>query len=280
MENLGLLAALGAALAWGSYVVPFKQSKSDNLVQFQALMAVGVFMFALIVSLVFRFPINFNFYAIFSGIMWASANVLSLVVVFDLGISRGVPVWVSIVILTSFLWGSLFFKELPTGLLVGFLGIALIVLGVISVGSTGNIESKNTKRGLILAILAGVIFGSQFVPLKLSHLAARDFFFPMSFGIVATGLCLAIFKRVRFENRGVGAALLSGAIWNFGNLLAIAAISLIGLAKGFPITQASVLVAVLWGLYYFKEITQRKQVMQVLIGAVILLTGVAVLGLA
>lgn len=280
MENLGLLAALGAALLWGSYVTPFKISKSKNLLQFQAVMTIGVFIFALIVSLIFKFPLNFNFYAILSGAMWAFANALSLVVISDLGISRGVSIWVSLVILTSFLWGALFFRELPAGLPVGLLGIALIILGVILVSTTGNLESKNSKRGFALAVLSGVVFGSQFVPLKLSNLAAADFFFPMSFGIMATGLNIAFLKQVRFRNTGAAAAFLSGVIWNFGNLLAIAAISLIGLAKGFPITQVSVLVAVLWGLFYFREITQKKKVLQVLAGAVILLAGVAVLGLA
>ena len=264
-------------MAWGSYMVPFKKSKSSNLIQFQALMTVGAFIFALIVSLIFKLSLNFNFYAILSGIMWASANAVSLVVVSDLGISRGISVWVSMVILTSFLWGSLFFKELQAGLLIGFLGIALIVSGVILVSLTGNLESKNTKRGLMLAVIAGVIFGSQFVPLKLSNLSSQAFFFPMSFGIMVVGLAVAFFKRVRFKKEGIAAGLLSGAIWSFGNLLGIIAINLIGLAKGFPITQSAVLVAVLWGLFYFKEITRPRQQIQVFAGVIILLVGIFIL---
>lgn len=279
MENLGLLAALGAALAWGSYVVPFKKFPSNSW-QFQAVMSVGVFIFGLLISLLFGFPLNFNFYAILSGVMWALANALSLIVMSDLGISRGVPVWISMVILTSFAWGVLFFGELPAGLLVGLVGIALIILGVILVSATGNLTSKNAKRGFALAVFTGMIFGSQYVALKWANLAPQVFFFPMSFGILITGLSIAILKRVRFESQGMGAALLSGAVWNLGNLLGIVAISLIGLAKGFPITQASVLVAVLWGLLYFKEITQKKKMLQVLAGAVVLLAGVIILGLA
>lgn len=279
MENLGLLAALGAALAWGSYIVPFKKFPSNGW-QFQAVMSVGVFIFALIISLVFGFPLNFSLYAILSGVMWASANALSLIVMSDLGISRGVPVWISLVILTSFAWGAFFFGELPAGLLAGLVGIALIILGVVLVSATGNLTSKNAKRGFALAVLTGVVFGSQYVPLKWANLAPQVFFFPMSFGILMTGLGLAILKRVRFESRGVGAALLSGVVWNLGNLLAASAISLIGMAKGFPITQLSVLMAVLWGLLYFKEITQKKKVLQVLAGAVILLGGIIILGLA
>lgn len=280
MENLGFLAALGAALAWGSYIVPFKKSRASDLVQFQALMTVGVFLFALIISPVLGYSINLNFYGLLSGVMWASANAISLLVISDLGISKGVPIWVSLVILTSFLWGALIFNELPAGILLGIIGIILIIFGVCLVGSSGSAKSQNAKRGLFLAIVAGIIFGTQLVPVKLANLMPQIFFFPMSFGIMITGLTIAVLKQVTFKNEAVLASLLSGAIWSLGNLLAVIAVSLIGLAKGFPLTQSAVLIAVFWGLFYFKEITQPKHRLQVLIGAIILLIGVITLGLA
>lgn len=280
METEGFLAAIGAALAWGSYIVPFKKSPTSNLLQFQALMTIGAFLFASAVSPIIGYSINFNFYGILSGVMWASANSMSLIVVKDLGISRGVPVWVSLVILTSFLWGAVVFHELPTGILAGILGIILIISGVVLVGSSGNVESQNVRRGLILAIIAGIIFGSQLVPVKLANLTPQIFFFPMSFGIMITGLIIALLKQVKFKNEAVLASLLSGAIWSLGNLLAAISVSLIGLAKGFPLTQSAVLVAVLWGLFYFKEIKLRRHRIQVLVGAIILLLGVIILGLA
>lgn len=279
METVGLLAALGAALAWGSYIVPFKKSPSSNLIQFQALMTVGVFLFALIVSPILGYLINFNLYGLLSGVMWASANAISLMVVSDLGISKGLPIWVSLVILTSFLWGTLVFNELAAGMLIGLIGISSIILGVVLVSNTGNAESHKVKRGFITAVIAGIIFGSQFVPLKLGQLSPQIFFFPMSLGIMLTGLFIALILRVRWSNEAIWASLLSGVIWNLGNLLAVIAISLIGLSKGFPLTQSSVLIAVLWGLFYFKEITGRRNMLQVLIGAVILMTGVIILSL-
>lgn len=280
MEILGILAALGAALCWGTYIVPFKKYPTSNLVQFQVLMTVGVFLLALVIAPVIGYSINFNFYGLLSGVMWASANAISLIVVKDLGISRGVPVWVSLVILTSFLWGAVTFHELPTGILVGFMGIILIISGVVLVGSSGNVESRNIRRGLILAIIAGIIFGTQLVPVKLANLSPQIFFFPMSFGIMITGLTIAFLKQVKFKNEAVLASLLSGAIWSLGNLLAVISVSLIGLSKGFPITQSAVLIAVLWGLFYFKEIPGRRSKLQVLIGAGILLIGVIVLSIA
>ena len=65
-----------------------------------------------------------------------------------------------------------------------------------------------------------------------------------------------------------------------GNLLSLISLSLIGLSKMGPISQSATLVAVLWGLFYFKEVTNIKARLQILIGAMILLGGVAVLGFA
>lgn len=280
MENLGFLAALGAALFWGSYMVLFKKSKSTNLIQFQALTAVGIGLSGLIISIVLSYPVNFNPYGLLSGVLWGSANAISLVAVANLGLSRAVPLMSSLVILSSFLWGALVFQELPSGIIMGFIGIALIILGVIIVSSTNNTQSKSLKKGLLAGIMAGLIFGSQLVPLKIGHVAIRDFFFPVCFGIFIIGVLIAKVMKVKFENKAIKESLLSGLIWNIGNLLSLISLSIIGLSKMGPISQSATLIAILWGLFYFKEVTQRKQVIQVLTGAVVLLAGVAVLGLA
>ena len=280
MNNLGFLLAIGAALCWGTYIVPFKKSQSQNLLQFQALMGTGIFISGFIASILFDYSLQLNVYGLLSGFLWASANVLSLTAVLNLGISKAIPILASLVILSSFLWGALVFGELPSGLIIGFAGIGLIILGVILVSTTTNTQSQNTKKRLFTAILAGIIFGSQLVPLKVGNVATKDFFFSVCLGIFLTGLLIALFKKTRFKNEAVGLSLLSGIIWNIGNLLSLVAIGLIGLAKAIPISQSSTLIAVLWGLFYFKEITQRKFRIQVLIGAAILLLGVIILSLA
>lgn len=280
MENLGFLAALGAALFWGSYLVPFKISKSQSLLQFQALMAVGIGLSGLLISLILGYPLTLNVYGLLSGVLWGSANAISLIAVLNLGLSRAAPLLSSLVILSSFLWGVVVFRELPSGIIMGFVGIAFIILGVIIVSSTGNTQSQNIKKGLLAGILAGLIFGIQLVPIKIGQVSTRDFFFPVCFGIFITGVLIAKVMKVKFENKAIKESLLSGMIWNIGNLLSLISLSMIGLSKMGPISQSAILVAILWGLYFFKEITQKKKVLQVLAGAFILLGGVVVLGLA
>jgi len=278
MTNLGFLAALGAALCWGTYLVPFKISKSEKLMLFQAVMSVGILLSGLTISLFFKFSLIPNVYGLMAGVLWAIPNALSLIAVSNLGIARAVPVMSSLVILVSFVWGALFFQELPAGLTLGFLGIGVIILGVILVGTTENVSSQNVKKGLVAAILAGLMWGSQFVPVKITSVTPQDYFFSMVVGIFTTAMAISFINRIKFQNKAVLASLLSGAIWTIGNLLAVLAISAIGLARGLPITQLAVLVAVLWGVFYFKEITRRKQKMQALIGALIFISGVITLG--
>lgn len=280
MESLGILAALGAALAWGSYAVPFKKSKSERLLQFQVLIGVGVLISALIFSLILGYPLSLNIYGLISGVLWAIANAILLPAIINLGISKAVPIVSSLVILSTFLWGVLVFNEIPQGLLMGFLGIGLIIPGVILVSTAVNTQSKSVKKGLILAILSGLIFGSQLAPLKIGNLTTKEFFFPVCLGIFITAIMIALIKKVKFKKEAIKEGLLCGVLWNIGNLLSVISISLIGLSKAMPISQSSSLVAVLWGLFYFKEITKRKLMVQILIGAIILLTGIAILSLA
>lgn len=280
MNNLGVLAAALAALCWGSYMVPFKKSGSLNLTQFQALMAVGIGFSGLLISLILGFPLSFNIYGLASGLLWAVANAIFLQAVVNLGIARAVPIAASLVIILSFLWGGLVFNEMPTGIMVGFLGIGLIILGVILITTIGSMESQNKKRGLVMAVSAGVIWGSQLVPLKMGQVATQDFFFPVCLGVLISGLIIFALKKKRFKKEAIGLSLFSGLIWNIGNLLSLVSLSLIGLSKMGPISQTAVLVAVLWGLFYFKEVTGLRARLQVLIGAIVLLTGVAILGFA
>lgn len=280
IESLGFLAAFGAALAWGSYVVPFKISRSDNLILFQALMGLGIVFSAFIASLLLGYTFNLNIYGIASGVLWAVANVISLRAVLYLGLSRAMPVIASLVILSSFLWGSIVFQELPEGLVLGFAGITTIILGVVLVSSAGDSQSKNIKKGILTAIVAGLIFGSQLVPIKFSHLDTKDFFFSVCLGIFLTSLLIAFIQRVRLKKELTGVGLLSGMIWNIGNLLSLIAISSIGLSKAIPVSQSAALVAVLWGIFYFKEITKTTHKMQIILGAAILIIGITVLGLA
>lgn len=279
MDNLGLLYALAAALAWGSYLAPFKLSGTTNKLHYQALMGVGVLISGLILTFLMKYSLQLNMYGIASGILWAVANLISLFAITNLGLSKAIPIISSLVVLTSFLWGSLVFGELSAGLLTGFLGIGLIILGVCLVGSVGNSDSKNIKRGLMYAIVSGIIFGSQFTPVQIAKITAPHFFFAMSVGVFITTMLILLMTRTKLQPLSKE-GLLSGAVWNLGNLFGATAVSLIGLAKGLPVTQLAVVVGVIWGILYFREIKSTNSIIQIIFGVIIFLIGVVLLNFA
>lgn len=280
MNNLGFLTAAGTALAWGSYMVPFKKFPPQNLVQFQLLIAVSIFISTFLICLIFNYPISLNLYGVVAGIIWAVGNPLSLQAVADLGLSRALPIFLSVIITLSFLWGVLVFGEITTGLPLAFLAILGIIAGVILIASVGNTQSKNVKRGIILSVFSGILFGHQLIPLKLGKLTPEEFFFPMSVGILVFAVSFALFKQVKLKNEGIGVSIFSGLIWNIGNFLSLMTVSLIGLAKGGPIIQFQLLIAVCWGIFYFKEITKMTQKIQIMIGTVIFFIGIIFLAVS
>ena len=280
MENLGFLAAIGTALAWGSYMVPFKKFPPVSLVQFQLLVAISIFLSTLLVCLILNYPLSFNMYGIAAGLIWATGNPISLQAVSDLGLSRALPIFLSIVITVSFLWGVLVFNEISSGLPLATVAILLIIFAVVLIASTGNARSNSVKRGIFLSIVSGLLFGHQLIPLKLGNLSVQQFFFPMSVGILLFASAYSLFRRISLRNQGIWVGIFSGLIWNIGNFLSMITISLIGLAKGGSLIQFQVLVAVCWGLFYFKEISQKRQKIQLLIGAAIFMLGVIILAMA
>lgn len=277
---MGFLYGVIAIVLWGSYLVPFKKIKADvNYSQF--LMCSGIFILAFIVSIVLNTPLSIGFWGIFGGFVWTVGNYLSLIAVKEIGISRAFPIWI-INVLISFAWGVIFFKELTTlmGIVFGLIGAVLIFAGCFSIGGIRKSEEKSTKKGILLALIAGLIFGSGGVPVLLANLSAEQFFFQMSVGILLTSFILFIFK-VRIPSKlQILKGLSSGVIWSIANFFGLHTFLILGIARGMPITQVCALIATVWGIFYFKEFTKRKQIIQIIMSAIIIITGVLFIGLA
>lgn len=268
-----------AAVFWGTYMVPFKKSGSSNLIQFQVIMALGIFLSALFITPILGYELNINFFGILSGIIWGVGNIMTLSAVTHLGLSKTMPILSGVVIVGSFLWGVIFFNELSE-ILTGLAGIILIVSGIVIVTGKDESKSKSFKKGLMYALLAGFLFSFQLVPIKFAALTPSVSFFPICLGILFFAVIYAIFKKIKFEREAMVSSLFSGIIWNIGNLFGIIAVSSIGLSKGLPITQLSILIAVCWGLFFFKEVSSNNQKVKIFIGAIILLLGVFILSIA
>ncbi|MCL4436981.1 MAG: GRP family sugar transporter [Thaumarchaeota archaeon] len=276
VDALGFLAALISVLGWGSHLVPMKKLQNYDTFYYQALMATGILLSSLAVVLVAG-EFRLSLLGLLCGFLWKIGNAISLVAVKKDGISMAVPVWTSTSILSSFLWGLFFFKENLSNLLFAVLGISLLIVGANVVSLTGSNREKN-RTGVLLALPAGVFFGSYLVPMKISGLEPNQFLFSMALGIFVTGWGFFLAKGAKLNRSAVVSGLSSGVLWNVANFSSLYAVALLGLSIGLPFMQNSLLVAVLWGLFYFKEVNERRGKAQVMVGALVMIVGTFLLG--
>ncbi len=272
VDFYGLGFALLAAVGWGTYFVPVKKTGLNSIFQLQGGIGIGAIIFAVAMLPFYGTP-TIDIYGISAGVIWVTASILMMFAVRHIGIARASPLDGSLVIITSFLWGLLFFNEQLGSLLFAIIGLTLLVIGMplIAVGE----KKDGNKKGYMLAISAGLLWGAIFVPLKLAE-TLESTYFSMSFTIFVTSIILMIATR-QFGKKDLIVGAAAGVMWNAANLTSFIAIASLGLAIGYPLTQLAILIAVLWGLLYFKEVTHKKSSLAIYAGAIIVLIGSAFL---
>jgi len=272
VDFYGIALALLAAVGWGTYFVPVKKIGLNNIFQLQGGIGIGAIIFALAMLPFYGSP-TIDIYGVSAGVIWVTASILMMLAVKYIGLARASPIDGSLVIITSFLWGLLFFKEQLGSLIFAIIGLALLVIGMplIAVGE----KKDGNKKGYVLSISAGLLWGAIFVPLKLAD-TLESTYFSMAFTIFIGGIILMIASR-KFRTKDIIVGTVAGVTWNAANLISFVAIASLGLAIGYPLTQLAILIAVLWGLLYFKEVTQKKSSLAIYAGAAIVLIGSAFL---
>eukprot|EP00591_Stephanopyxis_turris_P002744 CAMPEP_0195522182 /NCGR_PEP_ID=MMETSP0794_2-20130614/20089_1 /TAXON_ID=515487 /ORGANISM="Stephanopyxis turris, Strain CCMP 815" /LENGTH=350 /DNA_ID=CAMNT_0040651873 /DNA_START=15 /DNA_END=1067 /DNA_ORIENTATION=- len=156
-----------------------------------------------------------------------------------------------------------------------------------SIGS--RISSQRYSRGVMWACAVGLSGGSILAPLHYVPPEEEGLIFLPSFGIGAMLTAPALFYLskvftgeypILHVRDALATGMLSGFIFNIGNLLSIIAIPAIGYGVAYPILQCAILVSGSWGIYLFKEITDRNTIAVFWFGGFILLLGAAGLAIS
>lgn len=268
VDYFGIAFALVAAASWGTYLVPIKKFGIENIFHTQGAMGIGAILSAL-AMIPFYGSLTLDPAGMSAGAIWITASTLAIFAIKYIGLGRVAPLVGSVIILTSFLWGSLFFFEELSSLAFAIVGIAMLASGMPLV-RVGENKGKDIK-GYVLTVMAGILWGSLFVPIRMfSELETS--FFSMSLAIFIIGIGILIATR-HFRKKETLTGIVSGAIWNVGNVASFLAVAAIGLTVGYPLTQLALLFNVSWGLLYFKEAEKRKSFTAIYVGAVIIIIG-------
>ncbi|CEM31581.1 unnamed protein product [Vitrella brassicaformis CCMP3155] len=151
-------------------------------------------------------------------------------------------------------------------------------------------HSSSKLVGLGVSVLTGVFGGSILVPKHYVPKSADGIAFLPSFavGVVAfMVLVMGVYVTVITKRRvqwHVQAALLpgliSGCLWNLGNICSIAAIPRLGYSVAYPLLQCALLISGLLGIVVFREVRQPAAVSCFWGSSIVLILGAVLLSLS
>lgn len=286
MNTVALLVGLGPLIGWG--IFPTIASKFGGRPSNQILGAtLGTLIFALIFNMTqgIALPTGHDLlFAILSGIGWASAQILTFYSFTLIGSSRAMPITTAFQLLGASLWGVIALGDWPSAMdkIIGTLALVLIILGAwMTVWS----EHKNTehqahlqKAVLILAVGEIGYWAYSAAP-QATDLTGMQAFLPQAIGMVLVAVVydfynhfksnepLALQEAVSYKQ------IFSGFFFAFAALTYLISVQpdMNGLATGFILSQTSVVLATLTGIYFLKQAKTKKEMTVTILGLVLII---------
>ena len=286
MNTVALLVGLGPLIGWG--IFPTIASKFGGRPSNQIVGAtLGTLIFALIFNMTqgIALPTGHDLlFAILSGIGWASAQILTFYSFTLIGSSRAMPITTAFQLLGASLWGVIALGDWPSAMdkIIGALALVLIILGAwMTVWS----EHKNTehqahlqKAVLILAVGEIGYWAYSAAP-QATDLTGMQAFLPQAIGMVLVAVVYDFYnhfksnKPLALQEAVSYKQIFSGFFFAFAALtyLISAQPDMNGLATGFILSQTSVVLATLTGIYFLKQVKTKKEMAVTILGLVLII---------
>jgi glucose uptake protein len=290
-----LFYALITVFGWGTWLAPSQKVIFPNQ-QIKTLYVVATNLGIATVVAVWKAAIVELTAATFwltvlGGMIWAVGGLCAFIGTSKLGIAKAFGIWAPLNILVSLTWGAALFHEfinISTGsIFVLVAAILTILAGILLIifakgNDEGGQERGAFRLGLAGAVGAGILWGSYFIPIKYSGVSPWAGAFPLAIGMAIGGLSLALLSRQPWILTASGdyvRACLTGALWSIGNYGSLMLIDTIGAGKGFTISQISVVVSALIGIYWLREPPPKTRAARLtFIGCILATIGGIVLG--
>ncbi|XP_061849106.1 transmembrane protein 144 isoform X2 [Colius striatus] len=290
--TIGFTSSAIAVFLFGTNFVPVKKFDTGDGMFFQWILCASIWIVSLVVNLMQNCP-RFWPLAMVGGFVWATGNVTVVPIVKTIGLALGLLIWASFNLLTGwassrFGWFGIDPEEVSRPIL-NYIGAGLSLLSAVIFlfiktdvqSSPASLESTPLLRensinvsedpsddswvnrlspakkrlvGCSLAVVAGVLYGSSFVPvLYIKDHGRRNatiYAGASQFGFV------------------------SGVLWAIANCCWFIANHYLSAVVSFPIITAGPgLIAAMWGVLVFKEIKGLKNYMLLSVAFCIILAG-------
>jgi glucose uptake protein len=292
---LGFLYAAITVLGWGTWLAPsqkviFPNQQIKTLYVVATNLAIGTAV-ALWQGSVWELDAITFWLNFLGGVIWAVGGLCAFTGTNKLGMAKALGISAPLNIVVSLIWGAVLFREFvhldgKTTLLLSAAILAILagVLLVIFARGAGEDEREPGafRLGLAGAVGAGILWGSYFIPVQYSGVSPWTGMFPLSLGMAGGGTVLALLSRPSWRLASSGdyvRVCLTGALWSLGNYGMLLLVGAIGAGKGFTISQLSLVISALIGIYWLHEPAPQTRAARLTFAGCILATlGGIVLG--
>lgn len=291
MNATALLIGLGPLLGWGLF--PTIASKIGGHPVNQILgTSLGTLIFAAIFSMIngLAFPAGMDlFFSILSGVGWACAQIITFKCFTMIGSSRAMPVTTAFQLLGASLWGVFFLGNWPgaTAKLLGAFALVLIMIGAkMTVWSeTESAESAGIMKKAVLLLAVGEIgYWAYSAAPQATAIDGMHAFLPQAIGMVIVAVIYSAVVTIKggetspFIEAVSYKQIFSGFFFAFAALtyLISAQPDMNGLATGFILSQTSVVLATLTGIWFLGQKKTAKEMTVTIIGLVLILAAATI----
>lgn len=292
MNAVALLIGLGPLLGWGLF--PTVASKIGGKPSHQILGATaGTFIFAVIFAWVQGIPMSSGsalVFSIISGIGWACAQIVTFMSFGLVGSSRAMPVTTAFQLLGASLWGAFYLGDWPgvTNKVIGILALVAIIIGAyMTVWSENKTAEKsgNLKKAVLWLAIGEIGYWAYSAAPQAAHIDGMHAFLPQSIGMLIVGIVYGIIMTFNknadekpLKDSTSYKQIIAGFFFAFGALtyLISAQPDMNGLATGFVLSQTSVILATLTGIWFLGQKKTKKEMAITVIGLIIIVIAAAV----
>lgn len=236
------------------------------------------------------FPAGMDlFFSILSGVGWACAQIITFKCFTMIGSSRAMPVTTAFQLLGTSLWGVFFLGNWPgaTAKLLGAFALVLIMIGAkMTVWSeTESAESAGIMKKAVLLLAVGEIgYWAYSAAPQATAIDGMHAFLPQAIGMVIVAVIYSAVVTIKggetspFIEAVSYKQIFSGFFFAFAALtyLISAQPDMNGLATGFILSQTSVVLATLTGIWFLGQKKTAKEMTVTIIGLVLILAAATI----
>lgn len=288
MDIIALLIGLGPLLGWGLF--PTIASKFGGRPVNQIFGAtVGTLIFAIILAVVKGIGIPGGMaliFSIISGAGWAFGQIITFKAFGLVGSSRAMPITTAFQLLGASLWGVFALGNWPgiANKMIGFVALIVILVGArMTVWSEKSEQeySQNLRKAVVLLLIGEIGYWVYSAAPQATDIGGLKAFLPQAIGMVIVAVIYALMnmnKGNAFKEAVSWKQIISGFFFAFAALtyLISAQPNMNGLATGFVLSQTSVVLATLTGIFFLNQKRTPKELMITIVGLVLILIAASV----